>query len=206
MQEKLQALINKVQEEGVSKGEELAAAIVKDAEKKAERIVEEAERDAERTRKQAQEEADELKRNVESELRLSGEQAIQSLRQRVSNLIAYKAIGEPVQASFEDREFVKGLIEQLIQNWQPESNGSVNLRLLLPAEGQKELEQYFSAKAKELLDGELQINFDQKLERGFRIGPADGSYVVSFTDEDFEIFFMDYLRPATKKILYGNDQ
>ena len=206
MQEKLQALIDKIQEEGVSKGEEVASAIVKDAEQKAKRIVEDAERDAERTRKQAQEEADELRRNVESELRLSGEQAIQALRQRVSNLIAYKAIGEPVQASFEDQEFVKGLIEQLIQNWQPEADGSVSLRLLLPAEGQRELEQYFSAKAKELLDGELQIKVDQKLERGFRIGPADGSYVVSFTDEDFETFFMDYVRPEKKKILYGNDQ
>ncbi len=206
MQEKLQTLIHKVKEEGVAKGEEMAAAILKDAEQQAARIVEEAEREAKRIRKQAREEAEEQRRNVESELRLSGEQAIQALRQRVSNLIVYRAIAEPTQKNFEDQGFVKSLIEQLIRNWQAEANGSVSLRLLLPAEGQKELAEYFSAKAKELLDGELRINFDQKLERGFRIGPADGSYVVSFTDKDFETFFMDYLRPATKKILYGNDQ
>ena len=62
---------------------------------------------------------------------------------------------------------------------------------------------YFSAKAREILDGTLAVNFDNRLAQGFRIGPADGRYVISFTDKDFETFFMDYLRPKTKELLYS---
>jgi len=202
MQDKLQALLDKIQKEGVAKGQDVAAALIKDAEAKADRIVQEAEQEAEAIRRQAREEAEELKRNVESELRLSASQAISALRQQISQLITAKAVAEPIQQSFEDEQFVKELIETLLRNWQANSNGAVSLRLLLPPDQQEQLQSYFSAKAKELMNGELQIQTDQRLENGFRIGPADGSYVLSFTDADFETFFMDYLRPTTKRVLF----
>ncbi len=202
MQDKLQALLDKIQKEGVAKGQDVAGAIIKDAEKKADRIVQEAEQEAAATRRQAREEADELKRNVESELRLSASQTISALRQQISKLITTKAVAEPIQQSFEDEPFVKELIETLLRNWQSNSNGTVNLRLLLPPDQQEQLEAYFSAKAKDLMNGELVIETDRKLENGFRIGPTDGGYVLSFTDADFETFFMDYLRPTTKRVLF----
>ena len=37
----------------------------------------------------------------------------------------------------------------------------------------------------------------------FRIGPKDGSYYISFSDESFAELIGSYLRPATKKILFG---
>ena len=69
----------------------------------------------------------------------------------------------------------------------------------------EELGQYFSAKAREILNGSLEIRFDDKLESGFRIGPEDGSYLISFTEKDFQAFFSDYLRPKTKALLYGSN-
>lgn len=201
MENKLQELLDKVYREGVAKGEEVAAAIVKDAEHKAEKILEDAKREAVQIRRQAQEETEELKRNVASELRLSAGQAISALRQKISGMIAAKVISEPVGHAFSDRAFIQKMIETLLQNWQS-GQATQNLTLLLPPE-QEELHQYFTAKASDLMNDTLQIDIDGKLEHGFRIGPALGSYVISFTDRDFETFLMDYLRPKTKEILYG---
>ena len=41
------------------------------------------------------------------------------------------------------------------------------------------------------------------LSKGFKIGPRDGGYQISFTADDFTSLIGEYLRPATKKILFG---
>lgn len=205
MEQKLQELLDKIYTEGVAKGQEVASAMVRDAERNAERILDEARKEAREIRQQAREESEELRRNVASEIRLSAQQAINALRQQISRLIITEAASGPVHQAFSDGEFVKKIIETLIRNWRPGQDAQGGLSLLLPEKDREELGQYFSAKAREALNGSLQVNFDNKLENGFRIGPADGSYVISFTEKDFEAFFMDYLRPKTKALLYGDE-
>jgi V/A-type H+-transporting ATPase subunit E len=206
MEKKLQALLDKVYEEGVAKGQEVASAVIKDAERKAAKIREEAERDAAELRKRAQDDAEELKRNVASELKLSAEQALSALKQQISGLITSKAISEPIGQAFSDEAFLKDMILTLTKKWGPSENGSADLAVLLPPDQQEALQKYFSSKSKEVLDHGFRIDIDPQLEKGFRIGPADGSYVISFTDKDFETFFMDYLRPRTKALLFGEDE
>lgn len=205
MEHKVQELLEKIYEEGVAKGQEVAATVVRDAEREARRILEEAHKEADDARKQARAEAEELKQNVASELRLAAGQSISVLRQKISQLITAKAVSEPARQSFSDKEFIQHIIEALIRNWQAGQSGQEGLSLLLPDKERDELGKYFSAKAREALDGGLLVNFDNKLENGFRIGPADGRYVISFTEKDFETFFMDYLRPKTKALLYGSE-
>ena len=38
----------------------------------------------------------------------------------------------------------------------------------------------------------------------FKIGPKDGGYQISFTADDFTGLVGEYLRPASKKILFGD--
>ena len=49
----------------------------------------------------------------------------------------------------------------------------------------------------------VEASFSKKMTGGFKIGPKDGSYFISLTDEAFLALIGDYLRPATKKILFG---
>jgi len=44
------------------------------------------------------------------------------------------------------------------------------------------------------------------MDKGFQIGPKDGSYKVSFTDEDFKNFFKDYLRPGLIELLFAAEE
>ena len=204
MEQKLQELLDKVYNEGVAKGQEVADAIVSDAGRQAEHLLAEARKEAAAIRHAAQEEAEELKRNVASELRLSANQLLGALQQKISGLIIAKAVSEPLDQTFSDREFLRKIIEKLIENWRPDADGPVRLSLLLPEKEEAELGRYFEAKAREALDQSLEVRIDGKLDNGFRIGPADGSYQISFSKQDFEHFFADYLRPKTKALLYGD--
>jgi V/A-type H+-transporting ATPase subunit E len=71
---------------------------------------------------------------------------------------------------------------------------------------QESFDQHFAAQVRKELNAELTLSFRGRLKDGFRIGPGDGSYQVSFTADDFERFFRTYLREQTSQLLYGEKQ
>ena len=49
----------------------------------------------------------------------------------------------------------------------------------------------------------MEASFSKKVSGGFKIGPKNGGWFVSFTDETFNELISEYLRPATRNILFG---
>ncbi len=140
-----------------------------------------------------------------NELKLSARQAMSDLKQEVTNLIQAKAIKPETQEAFKEAAFTKEIIQTVVKNWDPNSDEAVDLKVLLPEKKQKEFEAYFKDKAKDLLNKGLEVDFDERVKGGFKIGPKDGSYLVSFSDEDFEHFFKLYLRPRLIEMLFGEE-
>lgn len=204
MENKLQELTNKIYQEGIDKAREEAEKITSGARKEAEEIRSAAEREASKIMDEAKKEARETQRNIMSELKLSSRQAISAVRQKITGLVIAKTAGKAVKEAFRDQEFMKKIIETAIRNWHP-GKEAFNLQLLLPEKDEKSLGKYFTEKQKELMNGTLEIRFDSHINAGFKIGPGDGRYLISFTDDDFVNFFREYLRPATIKLLYGEE-
>lgn len=200
---KLQALLDKVYEEGVARGREAASALVRRAERDAEAIRAEAEREAAEIRERARADAEELRRNVASEVRLSSEQALDALKQQIRDHLVSGAISAPVRDAFSDDVFVRELILTLARSWNP-GEVDVELAVLLPPNQEESLRSYLSTRSREILEEGFRIGVDRELDRGFRIGPAEGGWLVSFTAEDFEAFLGDFLRPHTKALLFGD--
>ena len=67
---------------------------------------------------------------------------------------------------------------------------------------QKEFQDGVKHKAKEILNKGLEISFSDRIKGAFKIGPKEGGYLISFTDEDFDNFFRAYLRPRLIEMLY----
>jgi V/A-type H+-transporting ATPase subunit E len=199
MEEKLQSLLERIREEGVEKAREEADRLVREAERKAEHIRGEAEQQARHIREQAEADAESHKRNVEAELKLSAAQAISALEQKITNLVAAKTLGKPTEEAFADTGFLKRLIEQLIAKWEPTGE---DVALQLAPDQQEELYRYVDEQVRKELQNGLEINPAPGMRNGFRIGPADGRYVVSFTSEDFKAFFTEHLRPHIKNLLF----
>lgn len=204
MENKLQELTSKIYKEGIERAKEEADKILEEARKEAEEARSKAKKEAQQIMDQAEKEAYELKRNTESEIKLIARQSVAGIKQQIVSLITVKATEEPVKKAFEDKDFLKKIIETTIKNWNP-GQDSFDLQLLLPKEDEKSLGEYFSSRQKGLLKGGLEIRFDERMSSGFKIGPADGRFLISFTDEDFDNFFRNYLRPRTTKLLFGGE-
>ena len=79
----------------------------------------------------------------------------------------------------------------------------VDLEVVLPESLKKDLESFVSGELAKVLKGGVEASFSKKIAGGFTIGPKDGGYFISFTEETFNALISEYLRPATKKILFG---
>ena len=203
MQSKLEELTRKIYNEGLSKGKEEAEAIVDEAKKKAESILSEAQKKAESIVKNAEKSAIELSESTKSELQLTSKQIVNSVKQNITNIITGKIVSEPVKESLKDKDFIKGIIEKIVINWNSNKAVPAELNLMLPAKDQKELDSFFQNEANEILKKGVSINYENSLKSGFQISPKDGSYKLSFSEEEFENFFKEYLRPKMVELLFG---
>ncbi len=205
MQKKLQELTEKIYREGVDKAGQEAEKIVSDAKKQAEDMLTKAKKEAEATIEKAEKDAEELKKNSLNELQLAGRQAISDLKQQVVSLVQAKTVEPEAKTAFKEVEFTMEIIQLLVDKWNPNSGDNVELNVLLPEAKKKEFEAYFESKAKKFLAKGVEVDFNNKIKGGFKIGPKDGGYLVSFSDEDFDNFFKTYLRPRLISMLFEKE-
>jgi V/A-type H+/Na+-transporting ATPase subunit E len=202
MEQKIQELTEKIYQEGVEKGESQALTIIADAREKASGIIDDAKKQAEKIIADAQKQSAEQKRNTEAEIRLSGTQALSAIKQQVLDLITAKVVDSGLSAALSDPAVIKEFVALVVQNWKM-SGEAPRLEALLPAQKQEELQEAFEKGASDLLKQGLTLTFTKSIKAGFRIGPQNGSFKISLTDEDFAEFFKEYLRPRTRTWLFG---
>jgi V/A-type H+-transporting ATPase subunit E len=159
-----------------------------------------AEMNAKKITEDAEKQAQTLKDQVEAELKMSINQAISALKQKLTDLITLQALQPVVKESFTDASFMQKLIETVVKNWA--KNDTLDLKIALPEAEKSELEQFFRKKLSEELKKGLEINFSIGIKSGFKAGPSDNGYQISFTDQDFTNFFKTYLRPKTTELLF----
>lgn len=200
MQSKLQELTEKIYQEGIEKGNEDAKSIVEAAKKEASGIVESAKKEAGQIVNSAQKTATETKRNTETEIKLSSKQAVNALKQQITDVLNSEVIGSATGKAF-DAEFTKTIVETTLKNWA--KNQTSDLSVLVSKEQEKDFTAHFNKSIKDLLDKGLEIKFDPSVKAGFQIAPKDGSYKVSFTEEDFNNLFRQYLRPKLVDLLFA---
>ncbi len=201
MQNKLQELTDKLYNEGLSKGKQEGEELLAKAKVQAEEMVAKAEAEAAQIVAAAQKQADEIRSKVASDIKMASSQSLAATRKDIETLIVGKMTGEPVKKALASADFVKELIKSVAEKFTTE--GPVDLALVLPESLQKELEPFVNTELSRILNAGVEASFSKKVSGGFKIGPKEGGYFVSFTDETFDQLISEYLRPATKKILFG---
>ena len=201
MQNKLQELTDKLYNEGLSKGKQEGEELLAKAKVQAEEMVAKAQAEAAQIVAAAQKQADEIKSKVASDIKMASSQSLAATKKDIEALIVGKMTEEPVKKALASAEFVKELIKAVAEKFN--TDGPVDLALILPESLQKELEPYVNGELAKTLNAGVEASFSKKVSGGFKIGPKDGGYFVSFTEETFNELIAEYLRPATKKILFG---
>ena len=200
MQNKLQELTDKLYEEGLSKGKAEGERILAEARAEAERIVSQARQQAEEIREQASKDAAEMKSKVESDLKMASAQTLQATRKDIEQLVIAKVADEKVGKALADPDFLKQVILAVAQRFSAQE--SADLSLILPASLQAQLEPFVRGELAKALGTGVSASFSKKVAGGFRIGPKDGSYFISLTDETFQALIGEYLRPVTRRFLF----
>ncbi|MDH6533804.1 hypothetical protein D0T51_02225 [Parabacteroides sp. 52] len=196
MDTKIQELTDKIYREGVEKGSEEAKRIIDDALSQKESILTDAQSEAQKIIADAEKKAAELKKNTEAELKLFASQAVGALKSEVTNLITGEVTSSRVKAATTDKEFMQKVILEMAREWA--KTGALTVQTA-DAEA---LTTYFEANAKELLDKGIKIEKVNGKDTSFTVVPADGSYKVTFGEEEFVTFFKEFLRPQLIEMLF----
>jgi len=200
MDSKIQQLTETIYNEGVEKAREEADAILKQANEEAEQIKKDAQKEADRIVEEANKKSEELKKQVDSEIKMTTNQAVSAMKQEITTLVTMKVIQPSVKELFSDTGYLKTLISDVVKGWIEKEN--FDLTVIMPKSNRKQLEKYFKNNLADELNKGLEVTFTKNMKSGFKIGPSDGSYIISFTDDDFTNFLKSYLRPKTSQLLF----
>ncbi|MGN0188824.1 MAG: hypothetical protein ACI395_04850 [Candidatus Cryptobacteroides sp.] len=198
---KLQELTDKLYNEGLSKGKQEGEAILENARTEAGAIVEAARKEAEQIIAAARKEAEGLRTKVTGDLKLAAEQSIAATKQDIENLIVTKLAGADVKTALSSADFVKEVVLAVAKGFK--DSGAEELEVVLPESLKKDLEPFVKKELGKILGEGVSASFSKKVGGGFKVSPKGAGYFISFTDETFNELISEYLRPATKKILFG---
>ena len=201
MQNKLQELTDKLYKEGLSKGKQEGEEILAKAKAQAEEIIAKAQAEAAQILAAAQKQAEEVKTKTASDVKMAASQSIAATRKDIETLIVGKMTDEAVKKALSTPDFIKEIIKAVAEKFT--TDGPVELALILPESLKKDLEPFATKELAKILGAGVEASFSKKVSGGFQIGPKDGGYFVSFTEETFSQLISEYLRPTTKKLLFG---
>ena len=198
MQNKLQELTQQLYDEGLAKGRQEGDRYLEQARLEADKTLSDARERAAHLIEQAQKSAEDIRQKAESDVRLAASQALQTTRRDVENLIIAK-VSEQKSAS--DPEFLKEIIRTVAARFTATEGPDVSL--VLPQALQDKLEPWVKGELSKALGAPVEASFSKKIGGGFTIGPKDGSYFISMTDKTFNALIAEFLRPVTRKLLFG---
>ena len=200
---KLDILTKKIYEQGIEKANHDAQEIVENANKEAEKILGEAKRQALEIVEKANKEAEELKTKVTADVKMAATQSIAVTKQEIEKMVVTNAAEQGVKANLSSADFVKELVKSVVKAFNPDNASPVSLDLIMPENLKAEVEPFVKNEIAKMFKAEVNVEYSKKMNGGFKVAPKDGGYVIQFTDDEFTQLIANYLRPATKKILFG---
>ena len=201
MQNKLQELTDRLYNEGLSKGKQEGEELLAKAKTQADEMIAKAQAEAAQIIAAAQQQAEEIKTKTASDIKMASSQSLAATKKDIETLVVGKMTDEAVKKALASADFVKDIIKAVAEKFT--TDGPVDLALVLPESLKKDLEPFVSKELAKILGSGVEATFSKKVSGGFQIGPKEGGYFVSFTEDTFKQLISEYLRPATKKHLFG---
>lgn len=198
MADKLQELTEKLYRQGLSRGQEEGEQILAKAKADSDKIIANARDEAARIVAAAEKDAEDLKSKATSDIRMASAQCLQATKKDIENLL----IGRIADVKdLKDPAFLKEIIRTVASKFSAQE--STDLSIILPASVKDEIEPWIKTELAATIKKGIKADFSKKISGGFTIGPEDGSYFISLTEETFKELISEYLRPVTRKILFG---
>jgi len=203
MQDKLQELTDKLYKEGLSKGKKDADEMLAKARQEAAKIVAEAREESDALMLKTRKECEDLKMKADGDIKMASVQTLATVRQKIEQTITAKSIAEPIAKGLSEKEFLQSIIKTVVTAFNPASGKHTSLDLILPESKKQEMDNFVSGELAKYCNEGINVSYDKNFENGFKVGPKGSGYYISFTDKSFENMISEFLRPKTKKLLFG---
>ena len=196
MDSQIQALTEKVYQEGVLKGEQEAAKILAAANAQAEQVERDARTRAEQIIAEAQRSASELKSNTERELKLNASKLIEATKASIVDVLAGRIAGDSVQALTANPELLQRVVLEIAKGFDLKHGVEIT------SSQAEVLKAYFAQNAKALLEEGLTIKQVAGKATQYTIRPQNGSFKVEIGEQEFVELFKSILRPQLAQELF----
>lgn len=196
MDSQIQALTEKVYQEGVLKGEQEAAKILAAANAQAEQVERDARTRAEQIIAEAQRSASELKSNTEREIKLNASKLIEATKASIVDVLAGRIAGDSVQALTANPELLQRVVLEIAKGFDLKHGVEIT------SSQAEELKAYFAQNAKALLEEGLTIKQVAGKATQYTIRPQNGSFKVEIGEQEFVELFKSILRPQLAQELF----
>lgn len=211
----VEALIERLRQQGVEKGQEEAEQLVAEAQHRANWLLQQAEQEAAQLREQARVEAERLRKSGEDALRIAARDVQLQLRESLARVFADR-VRLLVSDQLDDAEFMRRLIVEVVGSVRDSAQlDQRSLELLLPAQfvGIEELRRNPHAHREGKLSQFVHQMLAEQLREGvsFDVGSGSG-LMIRFNDEDSQIDLSDkaladlllrHLQPRFRALLEG---
>ncbi|MCL7421963.1 MAG: hypothetical protein M8364_13775 [Methylobacter sp.] len=214
----VEALINRLKEQGIAAGQEKAESIVTDAQKRAEWIIDEAELEAQLIINNAKAEAEALKAAGEDALKLAARDVFLRLRDTLLGSFS-REVTRVVGKQMTQEDFLEKLILALAGRVRDQTgiddNRQVVIQLPEDVIGVEELRrnpeelregaltQFTASIAAELLRAGVKFEVSGDLDGGLLIKLEDDNIVIDFSDQTVAALLLEHVQPRFRALLQG---
>ena len=195
----LNDLIQKIKSEGIEEAEKESEEIIKEARLTVSKILDNARQDAEAIIKKAEEEVRKREGIGKMALEQAARDIILSIQTSLTEIFD-SLIKREYQTVLSGKTLETVLIK-LIEGWQKDEMGELNIELLLSESDRNALLEGFLSKLNEEIKTGIELKAHPNIEKGFRVG-VKGSHVYhDFTDEGLAEVLAEYLNPRFYKFI-----
>ncbi len=211
----VEALIDRLRQQGVDKGQEEAAQLIAEAQHRADWLIEQAEQEAKQIRDKARAEAERLRKGGEDALKIAARDVQLQLREALGRVFADR-VRILVSEQLDDAVFMQSLLREIVSTVRDHAElDTKSVEVLLPAQfvGIDELRRNPNAYREGKLSTFVEQLLAEQLREGvsFDIGDQRG-LVLRFEGEDAEMDLSDralaelllrHLQPRFRALLEG---
>lgn len=199
MAEKLQSLLDKINEKGVKEAEAAAAEIIAKAKQEAEAIRTKAKADADAAVRRAGEEAEDLEKRAAAAIRQAARDILLELQQELETRMTRAVSSAAGQAL--TPEFMASLVKELAAKFADNPDGRITI--LAAGKDLPALEQALKASLVDGFRNAPQLFADSGIKSGFEVSFRDGDLYFDFTSEAVTELVAEYIGPRLAAILKG---
>ncbi len=199
MTEDLQGLLDRIQKDGVEKGEADAARIIEEAKAKAADIVKKAEADADALRKQAEEDGKLFEERGKSAISHAARDVILSVGEAIAKALK-GIVSSKVDAALGQDEF-PALVKDVVTAYCSGDTSGEGIEVLLSPEQQEKVSAFFIQEMAGQMKAGLTIKGDKSIVSGFTVSMKDGGVHHDFTGTALTESLCTLLRPQLAEII-----